>query len=70
MEGEAFAKKDIAALLKLFSPNLIVNSPLNKVVTFKDVMNMVHAGKIDVGSVEKVIEKIAFVENITIVMGA
>jgi ketosteroid isomerase-like protein len=68
-EGEAFAKKDMIALLKLFSPNLVVNSPVNKVFGFADVMNMIRNRKIDVGPVEKVIEKITFVENIAIVMG-
>jgi ketosteroid isomerase-like protein len=68
-EGEAFAKKDTIALLKLFSPNLVVNSPVNKVFGFADVMNMIRNRKIDVGPVEKVIEKITFVENIAIVMG-
>ena len=68
-EGEAFAKKDTTALLKLFSPNLVVNSPVNKVFGFAEVMSMVRNGKIDVGSVEKIIEKISFVENIAIVMG-
>lgn len=64
-EGEAFAKKDTTALLKLFSPNLVVNSPVNKVFGFAEVMSMVRNGKIDVGSVEK----ISFAENIAIVMG-
>jgi ketosteroid isomerase-like protein len=68
-EGEAFVKKDMIALLKLFSPNLVVNSPVNKVFGFADVMNMIRNRKIDVGPVEKVIEKITFVENIAIVMG-
>ncbi len=69
MEAEAFAKKDTSTLLKLFSTNLVVNSPLNRVATLPDVMNLIRAGKIDVASVEKIIEKITFVENIAIVMG-
>ena len=69
MEAEAFSKKDTLTLLKLFSPNLVVNSPLNRVATFQDVMNLIRAGKIDVGSVKKVIERISFVGNIAIVMG-
>jgi hypothetical protein len=69
MEAEAFSKKDTLTLLKLFSPNLVVNSPLNRVATFEDVMKLIRAGKIDVGSVKKVIERISFVENIAIVMG-
>lgn len=69
MEGEAFAKKDTTTLLTLFSPQLVVNTPLNRVATFEDVMHLIRIGKIDVGADEKVIEKITFVENVAIVMG-
>ncbi len=69
MEADAFSKKDTVALLKLFSSNFVVNSPSNKVLTLQELMHLVRAGKIDVGSYEKVIEKITFVENIAIVMG-
>lgn len=69
MEGEAFAKKDTATLLTLFSPQLVVNTPLNRVATFGDVMQLIRIGKIEVSADEKFIEKITFVENIAIVMG-
>lgn len=69
MEGEAFAKKDTTTLLTLFSPQLVVNTPLNRVATFEDVMHLIRIGKIDVSADEKVIEKITFVENVAIVMG-
>lgn len=69
MEGEAFANKDTATLLTLFSPHLVVNTPLNRVATFEDVMRLIRAGEIDVSADEKVIEKVTFVENIAIVMG-
>ena len=69
MEGVAFANKDTATLLTLFSPHLVVNTPLNRVATFEDVMRLIRAGKIDVSADEKVIEKVTFVENIAIVMG-
>jgi hypothetical protein len=69
MEGEAFAKHDTATLLTLFSPQLVVNTPLNRVATFEDVMQLIREGKIDVIADEKFIEKITFVENVAIVMG-
>lgn len=69
MEGEAFAKKDTATLLTLFSPQLVVNTPLNRVATFEDVLQLIRAANIDVSADEKFIEKITFVENIAIVMG-
>lgn len=69
MEGEAWVKHDTAALLSLFSPQMVVNTPLNRVATFQEVMHLMRIGKIDVSAVEKFIEKITFVENIAIVMG-
>lgn len=68
-KDQAFEKKDTATLLKLCSPQLLVNTPLNRVATFDDVMHLIRIGKIDVSADEKVIEKITFVENIIIVMG-
>lgn len=69
MEGEAWVKHDTATLLTLFSSQFVVNTPLNRVATFEEVMHLVRIGKIDVSAVEKFIEKITFVENIAIVMG-
>jgi hypothetical protein len=69
MEGDAFVKKDTITLFKLFSPELLVNSPSNRVATLQDIKTLIRSGKIDVVSVEKIIEKIRFVQNIAIVMG-
>jgi hypothetical protein len=69
MEGEAWIKKDTATLLKLFSPQLIVNTPYNRIADLNGVMALARMGKIDASFVEKGIEKISFVENIAIVMG-
>jgi hypothetical protein len=69
IEGESWAKKDTAMLLKLFSKDLVVNTPLNRVATFNQVMNLARAGKIDVSSDEKKIEKITFLNDMAIVMG-
>ncbi len=69
MEGEAFVKKDTITLFKLFSPDLLVNSPSNRVATLQDIKTLIRSGKIDLSSVEKIIEKIGFIRNIAIVMG-
>ncbi|MEO8112481.1 MAG: hypothetical protein ABI594_20700, partial [Ginsengibacter sp.] len=47
MEGEAFVKKDTATLFNLFSPQLVVNSPLNRVATLEDIKRLLRIGKID-----------------------
>ena len=69
MEGEAWVKKDSATLFKLFSPQLVVNSPLNKVATLEVIKKLIRAGKIDISSCEKVIEKISFINRMAVVMG-
>jgi ketosteroid isomerase-like protein len=69
MEADAFAKKDTLTLMKLFSTDLLVNAPINKVMAYTDVMRLIREGRIDVGKVEKTIEKISVVDNMAIVMG-
>ena len=69
MEGEAWVKKDSAMLFKLFSPDLVVNTPLNKVATLDIIRKLIRAGKIDISYSEKVIEKITFINDMAIVMG-
>ena len=69
MEGEAWIKKDSVTLFKLFSPQLVVNSPLNKVATLEVIKKLIRAGKIDISSIEKVIEKISFINGMAVVMG-
>ena len=69
MEGEAFVKKDTITLYNLFSPQLVVNTPLNRVATLEDVKRLIRLGKIDVASSEKIIEKITFINDMAVVMG-
>ncbi len=68
-EGQAWVKKDSAALFKLFSPNLIVNTPMNKVATLAMIKKLMQSGKIDISYSEKQIEKITFINNMAVVMG-
>lgn len=67
---DAFLKKDTIKLFKLLSPQFVVNSPWNKVLTMEDITNNLRkGGASDTLSFEKNIEKITFTNNIAIVMG-
>ena len=66
--GHSFAT-DSATLLKLYSPDLVVNSPWNRVSSLQDILNNLRKGVDDRQSFERHIEKITFTENIAIVMG-
>ena len=68
-EGQAWVNKDSVALFKMFSPLLVVNTPLNRVATLEVLKKLMRAGKIDISSSEKVIEKITFIKDMAIVMG-
>jgi hypothetical protein len=68
-EGQAWVKKDSVTLFKLFSADLVVNTPLNRVATLEDLKNLMRAGKIDLSSSEKIIKKISFIDNLAVVMG-
>ncbi|HEY2348129.1 MAG TPA: nuclear transport factor 2 family protein [Puia sp.] len=69
VEGEAWVKKDSVTLFKLFSPDLVVNSPLNKVVNLEILKMLMRAGKVDISSSEKQIEKVSFINDMAVVMG-
>jgi ketosteroid isomerase-like protein len=70
MEGEAWVKKDTATLFKLFSPDLVVNSPLNKVINLNILKYLIRAGKVDISSSKKNIEKVSFIRDMAVVMGS
>ena len=70
MEGEAWIKKDSSMLFKLFSSELVVNSPRNKAINLDILKKLVRAGKVDISSGEKKIEKVSFIRDMAIVMGS
>ena len=70
IEGEAWVKKDSLTLFKLFSPDLVVNSPLNKVVNLGILKMLMRTGKVDISSSEKKIDKVSFIRDMAIVMGS
>ena len=70
IEGEAWVKKDSLTLFKLFAPDLVVNSPLNKVVNLEILKMLMRSGKVDISSSEKKIDKVSFIRDMAIVMGS
>jgi hypothetical protein len=68
-EKEAILKGDTTMLYKLWSPNYVVNAPMNVVATINDIKGFLREGKIDYTSFDRVIEKVTFTGNIAIVMG-
>jgi Domain of unknown function (DUF4440) len=70
IEGEAWVKKDSMTLFKLFAPELVVNSPLNNVINLAILKKLIRAGKVDISSSEKKIEKVSFIRDMAVVMGS
>ena len=70
LEREAVMKGDSASLFdKLWSPNMVINTPANVVGNVQGTKAMFRSGGLNYLSFERNIEKITFNENIAIVMG-
>ena len=70
LERESVMKGDSMALFdKLWSPNMVVNTPANVVGTVQGTKAMFRSGALNYLSFERNIEKITFNDNIAIVMG-
>ena len=70
LEQQALLKVDTVALFnKLWSSDMVVNTPANRVGTVEETKKSLLAGRIAYSSMERNIEKITFKENIAIVMG-
>jgi hypothetical protein len=68
-EAAAMLKGDTLTLSKMWSPNYVVNNPLNLVVDVKTIKWLIRNGKIDYTSFERVIDKITYTDNLAVVMG-
>lgn len=67
--GKAIQTHDIAALEKLWSPKLLVNSPNNRVLTRAEVFDAIRRGQLDYeGGYQSKLEKIEFYDDIAITM--
>jgi hypothetical protein len=70
LEREAVLKSDSAVLFdKIWSPNMIVNTPANVVGNVEGTKAHLRSGDLNYLSFERNIEKIAFNDNVAIVMG-
>jgi hypothetical protein len=68
-EREAILKGDTTILYQLMSSRIVVQNPENAIVGFRQIINRVKTGKINYASFERLIEKITFIDNTSIVMG-
>jgi len=70
LERESVLKNDSTALYgKIWSPNMVVNTPANVVGTVEGTKAQLRAGNLNYLSFERTIEKITFNDNLAIVMG-
>ena len=70
LERESVLKSDTAALFdKIWSPNMIVNTPANVVGTVEGTKAHLRSGDLNYLSFERTIEKITFSDCVAIVMG-
>ena len=70
LEKESVLKGDSAALYdKIWSPNMVVNTPANVVGTIEGTKAQLRAGNLSYLSFERNIEQITFTDNVAIVMG-
>jgi len=60
---------DVKAARTFMHPNLLVNSPANRIFTKTQVINMLQKGEIAHHSLERTIESTALTGNIGVVMG-
>ena len=68
-EREAILKGDTTMLYQLMSSKIVVQNPENAIVGFRQIISRVKTGKINYASFERIIEKITFISNTSIVMG-
>jgi hypothetical protein len=67
---KAINEHDIAALEKLWSPKLLVNSPNNHVLTRAEVFDAIKRGQLNYeGGYKSAIEKIEFYGSVAVTMG-
>lgn len=70
LERESVLKSDSAMLFdKIWSPNMVINTPANVVGTVEGTKAHLRAGGLAYASFERTIEKITFNDNVAIVMG-
>jgi hypothetical protein len=69
IEREAVLKGDTVVLYKLWSPQMVVNAPANRVGSVEVTKMHTRSGKLNYATFDRNIEKITFNDNLAIVMG-
>jgi ketosteroid isomerase-like protein len=69
LEREAVIKADTGALLRLWSPDILINNPQNRISTRAQVLSRIRQGLLDYTSFERTIEKLSIIGDIVVVMG-
>ena len=69
-EVHAFLNKDDTALRQLWSDDLIVTNPLNRLATKTQVLDMIKAGFLLINSYDRTIEYLRIVGDLAIVAGS
>ena len=70
MERIAVMKGDTTMLFGLWAEDYVVNNPNNMILTAGQIKAFIRNGGIDVSSFTRNIEKIVFIKDVAIVMGA
>jgi|SRR5688500_1675835 len=68
-QKEAYFRRDTATLLKLFSPNGIINGFSDKFETLPDILSRIRQEGNDIDYYDRIIEKVIFTHKTAIVMG-
>lgn len=68
-ERQAILAGDTTRLSQLMSFKIVVQNPENAIVGFKQIIDRVKTGKISYTSFDRLIEKVTFFNNTSIVMG-
>ena len=68
-ERAAILKGDTTQLSSLMSKQIVVQNPENAIVGFQQIVDRVKSGKINYSRFDRRIDRIAFVNNIAVVMG-
>jgi hypothetical protein len=69
LEITSISKADTTTLLKLWSKDFVVNNPYGEIVTVPQILGFIRNGQIDYSTVERIIERVTFIQNISITMG-
>jgi len=69
IESEALMNSDTTTLYKIWSPDLVVNTSENNILTFSNLKDAFEKNQRKQLSNEKVIEKVAITDNVAVVMG-